>query len=293
MPIWQRPVQSQSTLQHPIAIDFFAWPGLRDRLVSHHAHYFANPPKSRRLKGAQTSPDSEVRDPTAGIADFSVAYQHHFRFSWPFTFDDAYLYSPETGEYSISPMFERYHSDLKYWGVEPVFFEKFPEFKGVMSQAHVYEPREGRGDVGTLRAVSPADTDASTSPPRYAVLRVDSPIVARNEDSRRSSDSLSSSTVPSQRAPSPEEVQLDSMNSLDDVEMMENHDGTFRQTPSDDPSGEGMALEFDAASHGLQEAAAHGLRPPTLEQRDGSGKVVFEGQDAYLMELFNDLPCVA
>lgn len=289
MPTWQRPVQSQSTLQHPIAIDFFAWPGLRDRLVSHHAHYFANPTKSRAKR---SSSDFEVKDPTAGIADFSVAYQHHFRFSWPFTFDDAYLYDPVTQEYSISPMFERYHSDLKYWGVEPVFFEKFPEFKGVMSQAHVYEPREGPGDVGTLRAVSPADTDATTSPPRDAVPGVGSPIAARNEDRRGSSDSLSSSTVSSQHAPSPEEVQLDPMNSLNDVEMMENLNGTFRQTPSDDPSG-GIPFEFDAASHGLQEAAAHGLRPPTLEQRDGSGKVVFEGQDAYLMELFNDLPCVA
>lgn len=178
-------------------------------------------------------------------------------------------------------MFERYHSDLKYWGVEPVFFEKFPEFKGVMSQAHVYEPREGPGNQGTvgLRAVSPADTDASMSPPRDAIPGVGSPIAARNEDRRESSDSVSSSTVSSQHAPSPEEVRLSEMGDMD-VEMMEDAD-------------DGLTFEFDAASHGLQNAAAHGLRPPTLEQRDGSGKVVFEGQDAYLMELFNDLPCVA
>lgn len=287
MPIWQRPVQSQSTLQHPIAIDFFAWPGLRDRLVSNHAHYFANPPKSRAKR---PSPDSEVRDPTAGIADFSVAYQHHFRFSWPFTFDDAYLYDPLTCTYSISPMFERYHSDLKYWGVEPVFFEKFPEFKGVMSQAHVYEPREGPGDLGTigLRAVSPADTDASTSPPRDAVPGVGSPLAAMDDGRRDSDGSVSSSTVSSQHAPSPEEVQLGDMG---DVEMIDGY-GTLGKTPADDPSGE-MTFEFDATAHGLQNAAFQGLHPPTLEQRDGSGKIVYEGQDSYLMELFNDLPCVA
>lgn len=185
-------------------------------------------------------------------------------------------------------MFERYHSDIKYWGVEPVFFEKFPEFKGVMSQAHVYESREGPEDLGTigLRAVSPADTDASMSPPRDAVPGLGSPIAARIEDRCGSSDSVSSSTVSSYQAPSPEEVQLGSM---EDVEMME-LDGTFGK-PVDHSNN--MTFEFDAASHGLRNAAAHGLRPPTLEQRDGSGKVVFEGQDAYLMELFNDLPCVA
>lgn len=159
-----------------------------------------------------------------------------------------------------------------------------------MSQAHVYEPREGPGDQGPigLRAVSPADTDASTSPPRDAVPGVGSPIAARNERRRGSDGSVSSSTVTSQHAPSPEEVQLGDMG---DVEMMDGY-GTMGKTPAGNSSGE-MTFEFDATVHGLQNAAAQGLHPPTLEQRDGSGKIVYEGQDAYLMELFNDLPCVA
>ena len=279
MPTWQRPVPSQSSLQHPIAIDFFAWPGLRDRLVSHHAHYFANPPKSRQPKQTSwrdfppTAPAEVKDDPTAGIADFSVAYQHHFRFSWPFTFDDAYLYDTATGEYSISPMFERYHSDLKYWGVEPVFFEKFPEFKGVMSVAHSYEPVPGEGPA---RAVSPIDSDSSTpSPPSQRFEEPNEPKMSGGlpPSNRRDSTAHSTSTTSSGSPPSPEEVHLGDMAELGDVELMEGLDGTL-----------GKAEDSEQLFN---------FSPEGQTATDANGKVAYEGADAYMMELFNDLPCVA
>ncbi|CZR67335.1 uncharacterized protein PAC_17234 [Phialocephala subalpina] len=102
MPQWQRPRHLQSTKQHPIAIDFFVWPALRDRLVETHHDYFTT-------------------------SDFSIYFRNYYKFSWPFPFEDTYIYCKDTNTYQLSPVFERYHRDLKYWGVEKPFLEKFPE----------------------------------------------------------------------------------------------------------------------------------------------------------------------
>lgn len=169
-------------------------------------------------------------------------------------------------------MFERYHSDLKYWGVEPVFFDKFPEFKGVMSVAHVYEEVEGEGPG---RAVSPIDSDASVSPREETSPVMAEPMMSGGlaTSDRHDSNSNTATSTSSGSPPSPEEVHLD----MADVDMMDGLAGT----PCKE---EGLTFEFDGDTlqgHGGQEG------------RDGSGKVVFEGADAYIMELFNDLPCVA
>lgn len=99
---WQRPRASQKQFKHPIAIDFFAWPGLRDKMVKHHAQYF------------QTT-------------DFSEAYRKHFKFSWPFSFEDTYQYDERSDTYRLSPLFEEYHRNLKSWRFEEIFFKKYPE----------------------------------------------------------------------------------------------------------------------------------------------------------------------
>jgi hypothetical protein len=99
---WQRPRPSQKKFKHPIAIDFFAWPGLRDKMVKHHARYFHT-------------------------TDFSDAYRKHFKFSWPFGFEDTYQYDERSDTYRLSPLFEQYHRDLKSWRFEESFFKKYPE----------------------------------------------------------------------------------------------------------------------------------------------------------------------
>ncbi|RDW74140.1 hypothetical protein BP5796_07582 [Coleophoma crateriformis] len=116
MPDWQRPVRSQQINQHPIPIDFFPWPALRDRLVRQHSYYFST-------------------------AEFSVYYRQHFKFCWPFRFEDTYCYDSATNSYSISPLFIRYHRDMRCWSMQKRFFEKFPEFVGDIT---AYE----RGFVG-------------------------------------------------------------------------------------------------------------------------------------------------
>lgn len=61
------------------------------------------------------------------MEDFSAAFQRYFRFDWPFSLEDTYQVDAGTGEYYPSPLFERYHRDLKYWTMDPAFFRQFPE----------------------------------------------------------------------------------------------------------------------------------------------------------------------
>ncbi|KAH8598224.1 hypothetical protein B0O99DRAFT_616187 [Bisporella sp. PMI_857] len=121
MPLWQRPIHTHKTRRHPITIDFFPWPSLRDRLIRHHNYYFAT-------------------------SDFSVAYRQHFKFSWPFRFEDTYRYDPPSagrpGTYRISPLFERYYREERCWALEEVFFQRYPEFIGEMSVHRAAETEE-------------------------------------------------------------------------------------------------------------------------------------------------------
>jgi len=99
------PSLSQSSTKHPIAVDFFAWPTLRDRLVQNHTTIFQN-------------------------GDLSKCYSEYLRFDWPFAFEDAFFLNEELGEWRPSPMFEKHHSDLKYWSVDRAFYRRFPEMEG-------------------------------------------------------------------------------------------------------------------------------------------------------------------
>lgn len=104
VPEWLRPSFSQARTKHPIALDFFAWPTLRDRLVQNHHSIFTN-------------------------TDMSTCYSHFLRFDWPFSFEDAFFYDDIGHAYYPSPLFERYHRDLKYWTVTDSFYDRFPEMR--------------------------------------------------------------------------------------------------------------------------------------------------------------------
>jgi hypothetical protein len=95
---------AQSNTKHPIAVDFFAWPTLRDRLVQNHMSIFQS-------------------------GDLSKYYSQYLRFDWPFAFEDAFFLDEETGAHCPSPLFERYHGDLKYWTMDPMFYTRFPEMR--------------------------------------------------------------------------------------------------------------------------------------------------------------------
>ncbi|KNG45834.1 hypothetical protein TW65_07412 [Stemphylium lycopersici] len=146
VPDWLRPSFSQASTSHPIAVDFFAWPTLRSRLLHSHTTICAT-------------------------SALSCCYSRYLRFDWPFAFEDAFLCEGEDGggaggggggddlvyqtnggdqvngsgsesgsgsgrqgkgskRYYPSPLFERYHGDLRYWRVDDKFYEAFPEMRG-------------------------------------------------------------------------------------------------------------------------------------------------------------------
>ncbi|KAF2856489.1 hypothetical protein T440DRAFT_484648 [Plenodomus tracheiphilus IPT5] len=102
VPEWLRPSHGQLITKHPASIDFFAWPSLRNRLISCQETIFKS-------------------------GEFSRCYSDYAQFDWPFAFEDTFFLDETTGTYYPSPLFERYHNDLQYWTVNPKFSEKFPE----------------------------------------------------------------------------------------------------------------------------------------------------------------------
>ncbi|KAJ4988950.1 hypothetical protein SVAN01_05574 [Stagonosporopsis vannaccii] len=104
VPKWLRPSISQSSIAHPIAVDFFAWPTLRNRLLTEHSSIFRTSMLSRM-------------------------FQRHFKFDWPYAVEDAFFFDETTGYHRPSPLFERYHGDLKYWKLDEGFYDEYPQLR--------------------------------------------------------------------------------------------------------------------------------------------------------------------
>lgn len=77
-------------------------PALRERLIDNNHSYFAT-------------------------SDFGAHFSRYYKFHWPYSFEDTYVYDSAADTYRITPIFERYHRNIKYWGVEKPFLERFPE----------------------------------------------------------------------------------------------------------------------------------------------------------------------
>ncbi|EOA85678.1 uncharacterized protein SETTUDRAFT_177747 [Exserohilum turcica Et28A] len=117
VPAWLRPSMSQASTQHPIIVDFFAWPTLRSRFLAEHATLGKN-------------------------SELGRAYTRYLRFEWPFAFEDAFFLDNVSGTYRPSPLFERYHRDLKYWKMDEAFYHLFPQMR-----ADIEGDRNNYGDV--------------------------------------------------------------------------------------------------------------------------------------------------
>jgi hypothetical protein len=87
-----------------VGIDYFVWPGLRERAVLNQHSYC--------------------------LPNFNALFLKGFKFSWPFEFRDAYIRNRETGAYSFSAAFDERTFDLKYWCMTSEFLSEFPELYG-------------------------------------------------------------------------------------------------------------------------------------------------------------------
>jgi hypothetical protein len=100
LPPWynKRPAQK---IAHSYAIDYFAWPGLRERFIFGEHDYCDN--------------------------EFWHLFCKSLRVLWPYEFRDCYTREIETGLYKVSPHFDERLRDIKSWAMGPDIFQRFPE----------------------------------------------------------------------------------------------------------------------------------------------------------------------
>jgi hypothetical protein len=95
---WNRPSQA---LPHSYGIDFFVWPGLRERFIFSQHQYCTN--------------------------TFWVFLQSHLKILWQDGFQDTFYHNAHTARYEISPLFEQRIRNINAWTVSTDFFAYFPE----------------------------------------------------------------------------------------------------------------------------------------------------------------------
>ncbi|OQV00898.1 hypothetical protein CLAIMM_06333 isoform 1 [Cladophialophora immunda] len=100
LPPWYMRRPSQK-IAHSYAIDYFAWPGVRERFIFNEHDYCGN--------------------------DFWHLFCKSFRILWPYEFRDCYTREIETGLYKFSPVFDQRLTDIKCWTMGPDIFQRFPE----------------------------------------------------------------------------------------------------------------------------------------------------------------------
>ncbi|EXJ61684.1 hypothetical protein A1O7_02113 [Cladophialophora yegresii CBS 114405] len=89
--------------KHAYAIDFFVWPGIRERFIYHQHKYCSD--------------------------KFWSLLAQHFRFVWPYDLRDCYAHNRSTGRYQLSDLFRRHLNDLSSFTFCHDMFNSFPEFE--------------------------------------------------------------------------------------------------------------------------------------------------------------------
>lgn len=104
MPAWERPMPLQMCIDHPVAVDFFPWPALREHLILNQELYLNS-------------------------CDFFSGIISDFRFNWPYRFEDSFVVEVTTGAYRASPLFIQYVRSLDNWTMASPFFKVFPHLR--------------------------------------------------------------------------------------------------------------------------------------------------------------------
>ena len=107
MPDWERPTTLQQSTDHPVAIGFFPWPSLRDRLILNQEYYL-------------------------NTCNFFVRLVSEFEFWWQHSYEQTFVLDQQTGDYRATPLFVQHVRDLKNWTMKERFFDSFPEFRSAV-----------------------------------------------------------------------------------------------------------------------------------------------------------------
>ena len=102
LPPWflKRPSQ---TKPHAYAINYFVWPGLRERFVFEQHKYCSNL--------------------------FWQLFTNCLTIAWPYDFRDCFAQRMDTGGYEISPLFQECISDVSRWTMKQEIFNTFPDLR--------------------------------------------------------------------------------------------------------------------------------------------------------------------
>ncbi|KAH7152665.1 hypothetical protein EDB81DRAFT_431715 [Dactylonectria macrodidyma] len=95
----ERPSQA---ICHSYAINFFAWPGIRERFVFYQHTYCGN--------------------------IFWRLFSSSLHMLWPYEFRDTYSLNVETGQFRITDAFKQRIDDINAWTMTEQIFEQWPEF---------------------------------------------------------------------------------------------------------------------------------------------------------------------
>ncbi|OBT70899.1 hypothetical protein VF21_10012 [Pseudogymnoascus sp. 05NY08] len=98
LPQW--PTQKQ--FPHDYVMDYFAWPGLRERLVLSERYILTE--------------------------NFWHTFAHSFRFHWPYGLGEAFDMDKKSGYVRFSGTFWNHLLEIRHWRMDVGFLETFPEF---------------------------------------------------------------------------------------------------------------------------------------------------------------------
>ncbi|OBT66044.1 hypothetical protein VE03_03262 [Pseudogymnoascus sp. 23342-1-I1] len=102
LPQWYRPRPTQQRFPHDHVMDYFAWPGLRERLVLSEKYVLTE--------------------------DFWQKFAQSFRFHWPYGLGEAFDMDKKSGYIRFSGTFCNHLREIRYWRMDAGFLEMFPEF---------------------------------------------------------------------------------------------------------------------------------------------------------------------
>ncbi|KAL5351641.1 hypothetical protein ACLOAV_003501 [Pseudogymnoascus australis] len=115
LPQWYRPRPTQQKIPHDYVMDYFAWPGLRERLVLSEKYVLTE--------------------------DFWQTFAQSFRFHWPYGFGEAFDKDKKSGYIRFSGTFCNHLQEIRHWRMDDGFLEMFPEFYDDITPAEKIYPQ--------------------------------------------------------------------------------------------------------------------------------------------------------
>ncbi|KAL1306647.1 hypothetical protein AAFC00_005322 [Neodothiora populina] len=115
-PKFMRPRPSQMHIPHRADIDYFVWPGVRERIVFDQDRYYSS-------------------------ESFLKLFSSSACFIWPFDIADTFIEDKRTRLLQFSPELVRRLYNIRFWSIDVAFLNEYPEFVGDIPTYNSIPPR--------------------------------------------------------------------------------------------------------------------------------------------------------